>query len=120
MSYALSMIENKPGSPERPLSDLGHRVYVSFWTRRVVNVLLELIKTNDQEISIRKIGQKTGMIESDILYVIDHHRIKREDTLFCDKKYLESILKLAGRPGRTVNMSNIRWKPFNIIIDMVE
>ena len=36
MSYALSMIEGKPGSPERPLSDLGHRTYVSFWTRRVV------------------------------------------------------------------------------------
>jgi len=44
MSYALSMIEDKPGGPERPLSDLGHRTYVSFWTRRVVNVLLELDK----------------------------------------------------------------------------
>lgn len=45
MSYALSMIEEKPGGPERPLSDLGHRTYVSFWTRRVVKVLMEL---NDQ------------------------------------------------------------------------
>lgn len=36
MSYALSMIEDKPGGPERPLSDLGHRTYVSFWTRRIV------------------------------------------------------------------------------------
>jgi hypothetical protein len=44
MSYTLSMIENKPGTPERPLSDLGHKIYVSFWTRRVVNVLLELVK----------------------------------------------------------------------------
>ena len=42
MSYALSMLENKPGGPERPLSDLGHKVYVNFWTRRVVLVLLEL------------------------------------------------------------------------------
>lgn len=55
MSYALSMIENKPGSPERPLSDLGHRVYVSFWTRRVVTVLLNLVKNNETDISIRKI-----------------------------------------------------------------
>jgi len=120
MSYALSMIENKPGSPERPLSDLGHRVYVSFWTRRVVNVLLEFVKADDNDVSIRRIGQRTGMIESDILYIVDHHRIKRDDTLFCDQKYLEGILKLAGRPGRAVNMANIRWKPFNIIIDMQE
>ena len=84
MSYALSMIENKPGSPERPLSDLGHRVYVSFWTRRVVNVLLEFVKANDVDVSIAKIRQRTGMIESDILYIIEHHKIKRDDTLFCD------------------------------------
>lgn len=42
MSYSLSMIEDKPGGPERPLSDLGHRTYVSFWTRRIIKVLLEL------------------------------------------------------------------------------
>lgn len=42
MSYALSMIENKPGGPERPLSDLGHRTYVNFWTRRVIKVLIEI------------------------------------------------------------------------------
>ena len=39
MSYALSMIEEKPGGPERPLSDLGHRTYVNFWTRRIVTFL---------------------------------------------------------------------------------
>jgi len=42
MSYELSIKEGKLGSPERPLSDLGHRVYVNFWTRRVVNELLKM------------------------------------------------------------------------------
>ena len=42
MSYALSIIERKPGGPERPLSDLGHITYVKFWTRKVVNYLLGL------------------------------------------------------------------------------
>lgn len=40
MSYSLSLIEQRPGGPERPLSDLGHRTYVSFWTRRVVKILI--------------------------------------------------------------------------------
>jgi len=41
-SYALSSIEARPGGPERPISDLGIKVYLPFWTRRVVNALLEL------------------------------------------------------------------------------
>jgi len=71
MSYALSMIEDKPGGPERPLSDLGHRTYVSFWTRRVVNILLELDKNSD-EISVAIIRDKTGMTELDIHYILEH------------------------------------------------
>ena len=71
MSYALSMIEDKPGGPERPLSDLGHRTYVSFWTRRVVKVLLALDK-NHEEISIATIRERTGMTENDIHYILEH------------------------------------------------
>lgn len=52
MSYALSMIEDKPGGPERPLSDLGHRTYVSYWTRRIVKILLELIESGSNTITI--------------------------------------------------------------------
>ena len=78
MSYALSMIEGKPGTPERPLSDLGHRVYVNFWTRRVVNVLLECIDTQVADLNMKYIIDKTGMIESDINYVLNNHNIRRD------------------------------------------
>lgn len=77
MSYALSIIEKKPGTPEKPLSDLGHRLYVNFWTRRVVKVLLECIENNVQDVTIKHITDKTGMIEADINYVMEHHKIRR-------------------------------------------
>jgi hypothetical protein len=115
MSYALSIIEGKPGTPERPLSDLGHRVYVSFWTRRVVKILLKCLEENNLDISIKYLQDKTGMIESDIDYILNHHKIRREQTLFCDRKFLEGIMSLAGKPGTPIDIENIRWKPFNLL-----
>jgi hypothetical protein len=35
--------------------------------------------------------------------------------LNCDPKYLNSILKLTGRPHRRIIMDQIRWTPFKQI-----
>lgn len=40
-SYELSLKEGKHGSPEKPLSDLGHRTYVSWWTQKLLKILLD-------------------------------------------------------------------------------
>ena len=54
------------------------------------------------------------MTEHDINYILNHQKIVRDDTLNCDKQFLEGILKLAGQPGRAVYKEKIRWKPYSI------
>ena len=62
-SYLLSRIEGQPGSPEKPLSDLGKISYHSYWKSIVLEYIAEY---SEEKISIRKISQDTGMDPHDI------------------------------------------------------
>jgi hypothetical protein len=42
LSYELSKIEEKIGSPEKPISDLGLVSYTSYWSRELVHLLKNL------------------------------------------------------------------------------
>lgn len=113
MSYALSMIEERNGGPERPLSDLGHRTYVSYWTRKIVSLLIDLVKKGEGNVTIDQLKDKTGMTPDDILYTLKNHDILLHgNTLNCTQDFLQQILDKSGRPGRALVTENIRWKPY--------
>ncbi|GFN82447.1 protein bccip homolog, partial [Plakobranchus ocellatus] len=63
-SYLLSKEEDKIGSPERPLSDLGLLSYRSYWK----DVLLDYLhKYKGQEICIKDVSQETAINANDIV-----------------------------------------------------
>lgn len=63
-SYLLSKVEGIPGTPEKPLSDLGRVSYHSFWK----SVVLEYLDAhrNDKEIRLGDITKETGVSAHDI------------------------------------------------------
>ena len=62
-SYLLSRVEGQPGSPEKPLSDLGRISYHSYWKSIAMEYLYHHVSP---KISIRKISQDSGMDPHDI------------------------------------------------------
>ena len=64
-SYLLSKEEEKIGSPERPLSDLGLISYRNYWKTKLLSYMSEHI--NEAEISIKDISMETGILTNDII-----------------------------------------------------
>src|SRR3981189_2771704 len=65
-SYLLSQRENRLGSPEKPLSDLGLLSYRSYWKTALANVLLEVLD-HGANVSVQDLGKRTGMTDDDVI-----------------------------------------------------
>ncbi|KAK8116147.1 MOZ/SAS family protein [Apiospora sp. TS-2023a] len=73
-SYLLTRVEEKTGSPEKPLSDMGLVSYRNYWRLVMCKYLLENTPTEKQQkkgLSIRKIADDTGMMPDDVISALE-------------------------------------------------
>ena len=87
-SYLLSRVENQPGSPEKPLSDLGRLSYESYWKSVVLEYLHDFKMKRQQffaeksqanvgvskfmpELSIRRMSFDTGICIEDLVSTLE-------------------------------------------------
>jgi histone acetyltransferase HTATIP len=63
LSYLLSQLEEKLGSPEKPLSDLGLLGYRAYWADKIVETVL----TTGDEFSVDEIAQATSITHADVM-----------------------------------------------------
>ena len=99
-SYELSKKENKVGTPERPLSDLGLVSYRGYWTR----VLLTLLMSHKGTISIKQLSEATAIKTDDIISTFTHLNMiayqKGAYTLVALPDAVQKNLKAAGSAVR--------------------
>ena len=69
LSYGLSKLEKKCGTPETPLSDLGLISYRKYWASNLLQILYEY-SIQHKSISIDKLSQLTSFTKNDIFYTL--------------------------------------------------
>ena len=110
-SYELSKLEQKVGTPERPLSDLGLRSYINYWSR----VLLNILKERQEPISVKELSDLTMFTTEDIMTALTHLQLiqyqKGHPVICASPHVIESHLKKCGSPGSEVNAQKIVWSP---------
>ena len=72
----MSKREGQPGTPEKPLSDLGRVSYHAYWK----SVCLDYLHTKrtDKSLSLQKMSQDTGMTPLDIAETLQRMEMLRK------------------------------------------
>jgi histone acetyltransferase MYST2 len=115
-SYLLSKVEDKVGSPERPLSDLGLITYQSYWKETLLRFLTNY---RDKNVSIKSISEDTAITPNDIVSTFQtlgmlkywkgrHLVLRRQDLI---DEFLEKQKK---RPKSfpSIDPASLKWTPY--------
>ena len=113
LSYELSKREGKPGSPEKPLSDLGKISYRSYWT----HVLLTLFstQTGEENLQIKDISLMTGIKTEDIISTLQSLNMirfwKGQHVVFVMQDFLNKYKAQKKKDIRLCDARYLSWTP---------
>ncbi|KAK0704182.1 hypothetical protein B0T21DRAFT_342004 [Apiosordaria backusii] len=116
-SYLLTRVEQKTGSPEKPLSDMGLVSYRNYW--RLIMCKYFVQHASEKGLSIKKISDDTGLTPDDVVSALEGLRclVKdpqtqlyafRVDLPFC-KEYVE---KWEAKNYVQLNEKALTWTPY--------
>ncbi|KZF21786.1 hypothetical protein L228DRAFT_261915 [Xylona heveae TC161] len=109
VSYELSRREKRIGGPEKPLSDLGRRAYLSFWSATIARLILSAspsspqpkgkVAASEPAFSVKDISDITYILIDDIIATLKEMKLlgreKRVDGSIVISK--ESVRQWANR-----------------------
>jgi histone acetyltransferase SAS3 len=121
-SYLLTRAEEKTGSPEKPLSDMGLVSYRNYWRLVMCKYLLEHTPNDKYQkngLSIRQISDDTGMMPDDVISALEGLRCLvrdpqtqlyafRVDLPFCR----EYVTKWEAKSYVKLNEKALTWTPY--------
>lgn len=114
-SYLLTRVEEKTGSPEKPLSDMGLVSYRNYWRL----VLSYELLNQKQPLSIVELSNRTGMTADDIVAALEGLRALVRDpvtktyALRLDYDYFQQCIDdWEAKKYVTLNPNALVWTPY--------
>ncbi|KAI1260665.1 hypothetical protein F5Y18DRAFT_248731 [Xylariaceae sp. FL1019] len=121
-SYLLTRVEEKVGSPEKPLSDMGLVSYRNYWRLILCKYLIKQMpedKSQKKGLSIRQMAVDTGMTPDDVVSALEALRFLvkdkvtntyafRIDLSFCHKE----VQRWESKGYVKLNAHALTWVPY--------
>ncbi|CAF0939861.1 unnamed protein product [Brachionus calyciflorus] len=125
-SYLLSQVENQPGTPEKPLSDLGRLSYESYWKSIVLEKFYHLksrLKSDKiLKFSLKNMSKETGVMYQDLKETLERlnliKKINNRVLLDLNSKLIEDnwekLEKISPekRELLKIDVQNLIWSPY--------
>ncbi|KAM3178747.1 hypothetical protein ACTXT7_001937 [Hymenolepis weldensis] len=117
-SYALSRIEGKLGSPEKPLSDLGLLSYRSYWSTTIMEILISIKAAEpggEPGISLSELIERTCMKKDDVVATLSYlnvlYYVKGQYVIFLSKENIEAFRRSNEKRTVRIDPQYLNWKP---------
>lgn len=115
-SYALSKKEGKVGAPEKPLSDLGHVSYRSYWSATLVDELCNRSSSVDA-LSVMELSKTTSIMADDVIATLQYLGLIRSVgassyVLWADQAQLDKLKIRYPVKEPLVDPDKLHWTPF--------
>jgi len=112
-SYELSKKEDKVGSPEKPLSDLGKLSYRSYWKY----VLLDILRKHKGNLSIKDLSKMTAIKPEDIISTLNSLNLlkywKGQHIISVTPKIIDEHLKKSAKQEMSIEPTKLHWTPYS-------
>ncbi|TMS38953.1 hypothetical protein L596_005573 [Steinernema carpocapsae] len=116
-SYLLARIEQKPGTPEKPLSELGEKSFKAYWRALLIEYFNKLGQTKEP-ISLKTISEATAMTSTDIRSVLKELKFLKKVTgtnrhrISVNWSMIQMHMKQEeGKKRLTVDEELLKWTP---------
>lgn len=113
-SYELTKKEEKVGSPEKPMSDLGQQAYKPYWASTIIDFLLGC--PEESSLSVMDISKRTSIMADDIVYTLNQLGILKmiNNVYFvaAERSLLQQLAQKYPIKEPRVDPTKLHWTPF--------